>query len=174
MHIPVPVFRRVLVPALCVATSVLALATPVDARRSAREQAGDHAFSMVVSISCPLTVDSEFVDSWGDSRSGGRRHQGVDMPAPHGTEVVAVSTGFAEFKVSDAGGNAIWLTTPGGDRFYYAHLDAWNGASRVVRRGEVIGYVGSTGNAGGNHLHFETHPGGTPVNPYPAVSEACS
>lgn len=125
-------------------------------------------------VSCPFGVDSEFVDSWGDHRSGGRRHQGVDMPAPRGTPVVAVRAGFAEFKVSGAGGNAIWLTTADGDKYYYAHLNGWEGESRVVDRGEVVGYVGSTGNATGDHLHIESHPGGQPANPYPAIAEACT
>lgn len=125
-------------------------------------------------VSCPFSVDSDFVDSWGDARSGGRRHQGVDMPAPLGTPVVAVRAGFAEFKVSGAGGNAIWLTTTDGDKYYYAHLDGWEGDSRLVGRGEVVGYVGSTGNAKGDHLHIESHPGGQPANPYPTIAEACA
>lgn len=125
-------------------------------------------------ISCPFSVDSDFVDSWGDARSGGRRHQGVDMPARRGTPVVAVRAGYAEFKVSSAGGNAIWLTTVDGDKFYYAHLDAWEGDSRGVNRGDVVGYVGSTGNATGDHLHIESHPGGQPANPYPAIQAACA
>jgi len=96
------------------------------------------------------------------------------MAAPQGTAVVAAGARTAEFTVSNAGGNAIWLTTPEGDKFYYAHLDDWNGESREVQPGEVIDYVGSTGNARGNHRHFETHPGGTPTNPYPIVVQACT
>ena len=95
------------------------------------------------------------------------------MIAPGGTPIAAASAGFAEFKVSNAGGNAIWLTTVDGDKFYYAHLDSWEGSSRDVSAGEIIGYVGSSGNAGGNHLHFEAQPGGTPTNPFSAVTTAC-
>ena len=96
------------------------------------------------------------------------------MAAPRGTPVLAVRGGVAEFKRSNLGGNAIWLVTPSGERFYYAHLDAWEGSSRSVAAGDVIGYVGSTGNAGGNHLHFETRIGKTAINPYPLVQNACA
>ena len=122
---------------------------------------------------CPVPGADRFADSWGDARSGGRRHQGVDMEAPRGTPVLAVRDGDAEFKRSNLGGNAIWLTTSGGERFYYAHLDAWEGESRSVDAGDVIGYVGQTGNARGDHLHFESRAGDTAINPYPFVHAAC-
>lgn len=123
---------------------------------------------------CPVGGVVEFTDSWGDQRSGGRRHEGVDMAADRGTPVIAVRGGDAEFKRSNLGGNAIWLITPAGDRFYYAHLDAWEGSSRAVSAGEVIGYVGSSGNARGNHLHFEWRPGSEAANPYSLVKSACA
>ncbi len=123
---------------------------------------------------CPVGGQSEYADSWGDRRSGGRRHEGVDMAAERGTPVLAVVAGDAEFKRSNLGGNAIWLVTPSGARFYYAHLDAFEGSSRRVSPGEVVGYVGSTGNAGGNHLHFETRLGDVANNPYPLVQRACA
>ncbi|MDW3215689.1 MAG: M23 family metallopeptidase [Ilumatobacteraceae bacterium] len=122
---------------------------------------------------CPVAGPNSFIDSWGDARSSGRRHEGVDMEADHATPVVAVRDGSAEFKRSNLGGNAIWLTAPTGERFYYAHLDDWAGESRVVQAGEVIGYVGQTGNARGDHLHFEARPGDTAVNAYPLVDIAC-
>ncbi len=165
--------RRALILGVCMLTPVLAWSAPVGAHEiDDTASANGRSEPKALVMTCPLTVDSDFVDSWGDGRSGGRRHEGVDMAAPRGSAVLAVRSGFAEFKVSNAGGNAIWLTTPDGDKFYYAHLDAWEGKSREVRRGEVIGYVGSTGNARGNHLHLETRPGGTPINPYPIVAGA--
>jgi murein DD-endopeptidase MepM/ murein hydrolase activator NlpD len=123
---------------------------------------------------CPVVGASDYVDSWGDPRSGGRRHEGVDMVATRGTPVTAVVDGEAEFKRSNLGGNAIWLVAANGQRFYYAHLDAFHGASRTVQAGDIIGYVGSTGNAKGSHLHFETRLGDVAVNPYPAVHTACA
>ena len=124
-------------------------------------------------IACPIPSGSEFVDSWGAGRSGGRRHEGVDMIADRNTPVAAVQSGDIIFKQNRLGGNAAWLTSPSGNTFYYAHFDRFEGESRFVTQGEVIGYVGSTGNAKGPHLHFETHFGGTVGNPYAATYAAC-
>jgi peptidoglycan LD-endopeptidase LytH len=124
-------------------------------------------------IACPIPSGSEFVDSWGAGRSGGRRHEGVDMIADRNTPVGAVQSGDVSFKQNRLGGNAAWLKTPSGNTFYYAHFDRFEGESRFVLQGEVIGYVGSTGNAKGPHLHFETHFGGTVGNPYAATYAAC-
>ena len=128
-------------------------------------------------IACPIPDGSEFIDSWGAARSGGRRHEGVDMIADRGTAIVAAQAGDVHFKQNRLGGNAAWLTSPrpdgGVNKFYYAHLDAFEGDSRTVAEGEVIGYVGSTGNAQGPHLHFETHFGGSVGNPFDATYEAC-
>lgn len=123
--------------------------------------------------SCPIDGPATFEDSWGWARSGGRSHEGVDLIAERGTPIVAVRDGQAEFKQNRLGGNAIWLTASNGDRFYYAHLDSFEGPSRAVQAGDLIGYVGSTGNAHGPHLHFETLPGGHVENPYPHTVAAC-
>jgi len=122
---------------------------------------------------CPIDGEATFEDSWGWPRSGGRSHQGVDMIAERGTPVIAVVDGDAVFKQNRLGGNAVWLTAPNGDKFYYAHLDSFEGRSRTVEAGELIGYVGSTGNAQGPHLHFETLPGGGVENPYGHTLAAC-
>jgi murein DD-endopeptidase MepM/ murein hydrolase activator NlpD len=96
------------------------------------------------------------------------------MISPGGTPLVAVESGTAQFKTTTLGGNSIWLNGNSGTRYFYAHLSAWEGSSRSVERGEVIGYVGATGNTTTNHLHFEVHPGGgVAVNPYPYVKAAC-
>ncbi len=122
---------------------------------------------------CPVDGPATYEDSWGWARSGGRSHEGVDMIADRGTPVVAATAGDALFKNNRLGGNAVWLTAPNGDKFYYAHLDGFEGESRRVQAGDVIGYVGSTGNAQGPHLHFETLPGAAVENPYPHTIAAC-
>jgi murein DD-endopeptidase MepM/ murein hydrolase activator NlpD len=125
-------------------------------------------------IVCPIAGPRSFGDTWGAGRSGGRSHQGVDMMSPAGTPLVAVESGFAQFKTTSLGGNSIWVNGASGTRYFYAHLSAWEGSSRNVSQGEVIGYVGATGNTTANHLHFEVHPGGgAAVNPYPYVRAVC-
>ena len=124
-------------------------------------------------ILCPMN-GSAYGDSWGAPRSGGRSHEGVDMLAPMGTPIYAVVSGVINFKQNRLGGNAASLVGDNGNRYYYAHLSSYEGASRRVTQGEVIGYNGDTGNATGTpHLHFEIHPGGgLAVNPTPSVRVA--
>jgi murein DD-endopeptidase MepM/ murein hydrolase activator NlpD len=125
-------------------------------------------------IVCPVAGPRAFGDTWGAARSGGRSHEGVDMMSPGGTPLVAVESGYAQFKTTRLGGNSVWVNGNSGTRYFYAHLSAWEGSSRNVSQGEVIGYVGATGNTTANHLHFEIHPGGgRAVNPYPYVRAVC-
>jgi peptidoglycan LD-endopeptidase LytH len=123
---------------------------------------------------CPVAGPTAFGDTWGAPRSGGRTHQGVDMMSPAGTPLVAVVAGNATMRTNTLGGNVISLAGSDGNGYYYAHLSAWEGGSRSVSAGEVIGYVGATGNTTANHLHFEIHPGGGPaINPTPTVRQYC-
>ena len=124
-------------------------------------------------ILCPMN-GSAYGDSWGAPRSGGRSHEGVDMLAPMGTPIYAVVSGVVNFRQNRLGGNAASLAGDNGTRYYYAHFAGYEGASRRVAQGDVIGYNGDTGNATGTpHLHFEIHPGGgLAVNPTPSVRVA--
>jgi murein DD-endopeptidase MepM/ murein hydrolase activator NlpD len=108
---------------------------------------------------------------FGAPRDGGRRdHHGIDIFAPRGTPVLASVDGVVRVDTSDRGGQVIWLAPlDRRQRIYYAHLHDWavtDGAS--VQAGQVIGYVGNTGNARTTppHLHFGVYDRG-PVDPHP-------
>jgi len=126
---------------------------------------------------CPVAGTTAFVNDWGAPRSGGRTHQGTDLLAAMGTPLVAVVAGTIDWDVDDLGGNGVWLHGEDGVGYYYAHLSRWEGdAPRHVGRGEVVGYVGDTGNARGGppHLHFGIRaPTGEMVNPFPTVRVLC-
>ena len=99
-------------------------------------------------------------------------HEGNDMMAATGTPIVAPFDGTAVASPNGLGGLAVKVY---GERgyVYNAHLSAY-GQLGTVTTGTVIGYVGSTGDAGGPHDHFEWHPGGGPaVDPYPYLSVSC-
>jgi murein DD-endopeptidase MepM/ murein hydrolase activator NlpD len=129
--------------------------------------------AVVGGLVCPIP-GSAYGDTFGAARSGGRRHEGVDMLAPSGTPIFAVIGGFASFKQTNLGGNSVSLAGDDGTRYFYAHLSSFEGSSRRVSQGELIGYAGDTGNARGvPHLHFEVHPGGgAAINPTPTVRAA--
>ncbi|MDH3724622.1 MAG: M23 family metallopeptidase, partial [Thermoleophilia bacterium] len=136
-------------------------APPVDLPRD-----GSYAF--------PVARDYGYIDDYGAPRAVTGWHHGNDIFAPTGTPVVAVAGGtLSKVGVNTLGGNRLWLTDDRGNQFYYAHLSAYapsaiNGAR--VGAGEVIGFVGNSGQAITTppHLHFEIHPGGLDsVNPYP-------
>jgi murein DD-endopeptidase MepM/ murein hydrolase activator NlpD len=122
----------------------------------------------------PVAGQHNFVDTFGAPRSDVPVHVGNDVFASFGTPVVAVADGrlyrVGTLKIS---GNRLWLRDTKGFRYFYAHLSdfaaaAYNGAD--VHAGEVIGFVGNTGDAEPTppHLHFEVHmPNGAVVDPYP-------
>jgi murein DD-endopeptidase MepM/ murein hydrolase activator NlpD len=128
---------------------------------------------------CPVRGTVAFSNDWGNPRSGGRTHKGTDMFARTGTPTVAVADGRVRMSTEELGGTAVYLTSDYGIVFYYAHLDRYATNLRQGKRveiGDVIAYVGDTGNAlgGSPHLHFQIHPrGGAPVNPYPTVRRTC-
>jgi len=128
---------------------------------------------------CPVAGATYFVNSWGAPRSGGRTHKGVDMMGSRGTPLVAVGSGIVRKSFGSLGGHIVWLYADHGVNYFYAHLDGYPSGlvdGQWVQRGQVIGYMGDTGNPapGAYHLHFGIYPGGvTAVNPYPTTAAAC-
>jgi murein DD-endopeptidase MepM/ murein hydrolase activator NlpD len=120
---------------------------------------------------CP--VRGAFTNDYGDARSGGRVHLGIDIFAPTGTPVAAVKSGTLSLESGGAGGNAAYVHASDGNSYFYAHFSGYNGGGRQVSQGEVIGYVGQTGNASAPHLHFEIRTPGGSVNPYPTLAASC-
>jgi peptidoglycan LD-endopeptidase LytH len=121
----------------------------------------------------------QLTDSWGNPRDGGKRkHRGIDIFAPRGTPVVAVADGIISYiGIQPKGGQCLWLTTEAGVSFYYAHLDRWASGlyeGMEVRSGDLLGYVGNTGNARTTppHLHFGVNQNDEMVNPYPILTRA--
>ena len=122
----------------------------------------------------PVVGDVSFTDDYGAPRAGTGWHHGNDVFAPTGTPLVAVADGtLSRVGINTLGGNRLWLTDDSGNAFYYAHLSAYAPAAvegARVSAGQVIGFVGNTGQAITTppHLHFEVHPrGGDSVDPYP-------
>jgi peptidoglycan LD-endopeptidase LytH len=115
-------------------------------------------------------------DSYGDPRSGGRQHEGIDIFAERNTPVLSATEGYVSgLGTNGLGGITVWVTGPAGWRHYYAHLERWGDVRRGqwVEAGTVIGYVGNSGNAAATspHLHYGIYPpsGGT-LNPYPLLA----
>jgi murein DD-endopeptidase MepM/ murein hydrolase activator NlpD len=126
-----------------------------------------------------IAANPVVTDSFGAPRSGGRTHQGIDVMARYGSPVYALRSGTVQRSYHNRlGGLAIILSDDRGNQFYYAHQSAnLVRAGQRVSRGDVIGRVGTSGNARGTppHVHFEYWPGGgRAVDPYRLVRAACN
>ena len=124
---------------------------------------------------CPVDGRVKFVDSWGERRSGNRRHEGVDLVGMRNAPILAPVDGVVTHRWDTIGGWSFDLVAEDGDYYFGTHMSGF-GKAGEVRAGEVIGSMGDTGNAQGVHLHLEYHPGGrnNAVNPYPIVDARCS
>jgi peptidoglycan LD-endopeptidase LytH len=127
----------------------------------------------------------QLVDTFDSARSAGRRHDAIDIMAAEGSPVIAAADGKVEKLFNSArGGVTIYVRSPDQKwTYYYAHLQRYAPGlheGQDVKRGQVIGQVGHTGDASaaGPHLHFAINtmgPGerwwqGTPINPYPLLA----
>lgn len=141
---------------------------------------------MVLTVPIAGVARGDLADSWGDPRDNGLRlHHGTDIMAPVGTPIIAAAPGTIEKMWESAkGGKTLYIRSPARDwTCYYAHLSDYAPGlheGQVVTAGQLIAYVGDTGNAGaGNyHLHFgltHTTPDqhwyeGQDVDPYPYLA----
>ncbi len=137
--------------------------------------------------------ETEFVDSWGHSRSGGRSHRGTDLMAPRMTPIVAAADGIvAKFGNGRLSGRYIVIEHADGYETWYMHMNndtpgtddgrgypeytfvAGLEVGDPVEAGQLIGYVGDSGNAEWTapHTHFELHRDGRAINPYPYLQAA--
>ncbi len=120
----------------------------------------------------------EVKGTWRASRSGGRQHEGEDIFAPRGTPVVSATRGVVvRVGPNNLGGNTISIIGPGGRLYYYAHLSAYEAdieRGDTVFSGQIIGYVGNTGNAASTpaHLHFAIYSPRGVVDPLPLMKRA--
>lgn len=123
---------------------------------------------------------SRVADTFGAPRGADRRHEGVDIFAPRGTDVLSATHGIvASIREGGLGGRQVWVLGPAGERHYYAHLDEWAEGLQVgdvVLPGSRLGTVGDTGNARGTppHLHYGVYRADGAYDPLPLLLAAAA
>ena len=172
--------KSVPAPPIATATPVTPAEAPSTAPSSESPPLG--ASGLLIPVQGKTRAD--LVDTFTDARSQGRLHDAIDIMAQAGTPVLAVADGQVEkLFTSERGGLTLYQFEPSGRyAYYYAHLERYApglAEKQSIKRGQVIGYVGSTGNASSSapHLHFaifvlgaERHWWeGTAINPYPLL-----
>ncbi|MEY2454964.1 MAG: hypothetical protein QOK06_58 [Acidimicrobiaceae bacterium] len=129
----------------------------------------------------PVAAPYTFSEGFGDPRLPGTPdahfHVGCDVAAAEGTKLFAAERGVITSMLGGGlGGTGLFLKGESGTSYYYAHLSAYADGlhtGQVVDAGDLVGFVGHTGDAFGPHLHFEVHPGGgAPIDPYPILKAA--
>jgi len=127
------------------------------------------------SLPSPLP-EQQLTDTWGAARSQGRSHEGIDIFAPRGTPIQATTQGIvSKVGENNLGGRVVVVVGPGGAGHYYAHLEDYAdiAPNDWVNAGDIIGYVGDSGNAKGTppHVHYGIYINGSAVNPYPLLQK---
>ena len=118
---------------------------------------------------------AEVADTWGADRGGNRQHEGVDIFATRGTAVTSTTRGVVgAVREGGLGGRQVWVRGPGLENHYYAHLDGWAehlSQGDVVLPGDVLGFVGDSGNARGTptHLHYGIYGDDGALDPMPRL-----
>ncbi|HEV7702227.1 MAG TPA: peptidoglycan DD-metalloendopeptidase family protein [Candidatus Paceibacterota bacterium] len=120
-----------------------------------------------------LTPDN-LTPNFGDPRSGGRTHEGLDIMAPRNAPIVSPTKAIVlRVGTGETSGNYVYTANPGGETFVYMHLNEMSELDEgdELDKGDLIGYVGNTGNAAGGatHLHFEIHVNDKPTDPLPRL-----
>lgn len=144
-----------------------------------RRRIADLPTEVVTAVPIPILFGVGLTDispNFGDARSGGRSHEGEDITATRGTPIVS-PTKAVVLRTGEGPSEGLYVYTanPGGETFVYMHLDRiGEGVDKgaVLEKGDLVGYVGNTGNAIATlpHLHFEIHENGDPVDPFPRLS----
>jgi murein DD-endopeptidase MepM/ murein hydrolase activator NlpD len=124
-------------------------------------------------------VDGRLTDGFGPrqdpfSGEGQEFHKGVDISAPTGTPIRVTADGIVRFAATESGyGRLVVVDHGGGIETWYAHMSKYYvHTGQEVRRGELLGAVGSSGRVTAPHLHYEVHVNGQPTNPYPYLANA--
>lgn len=133
--------------------------------------------NLVIPVEGVSAYDLE--NNFGAPRDGGKRsHRGIDIFAPRGTRAVAVTDAVITYIGEQTlGGKCVWIRADDGSMFYYAHLDRWFPGIHEgmrVRKGQTLGFVGTTGNAVNTppHLHFQVVSRSETLNPYEVLLRA--
>lgn len=127
------------------------------------------------SNSLPSPIEgANLTDTWGAARSGGRSHEGIDIFAARNTPIHSTTPGIVrKVGTNELGGNVVMILGPGAVSHYYAHLQDFADIKEGdwVEAGDVIGYVGDSGNAKGTptHVHYGIYTQSGAVNPYPLL-----
>lgn len=125
--------------------------------------------------SLPSPIEgANLTDTWGAARSGGRSHEGIDIFAARNTPIHSTTPGIVrKVGTNQLGGNVVMILGPGAVSHYYAHLQDFADIQERdwVEAGDVIGYVGDSGNAKGTptHVHYGIYTQSGAVNPYPLL-----
>lgn len=134
---------------------------------------------MPIPILLGVTVDN-LNDTWGDARSGGHTHEGIDIFATRNSIIVSPTEAVVT-KITDQGlgGVQVWTANPGDESFYYAHLESVYPILKVgdeLDPGDIIGYVGNSGNASlaSPHLHLGIYTEDGAINPYERLTSEFS